>query len=102
MDELAQMMRRLREARPERLAGRRVLSVIDYLAGALGLPASDVVGLELEGGTRVVVRPSGTEPKLKIYFEVVVPVAGSLHDARAAARARLAELRAVLGAATGL
>ena len=37
------------------------------------------------GADRVVVRPSGTEPKLKMYFEVVIPVTGSIDDARAAA-----------------
>ncbi|HTN80092.1 MAG TPA: phospho-sugar mutase [Acidimicrobiales bacterium] len=87
----------------------RIASVMDGLrrdppgerAEPEGLPPADIVMLRI-GADRVVVRPSGTEPKLKIYFEVVVPVAGSLHDARAAARARLAELRAVLGAATGL
>ena len=54
------------------------------------------------GDDRVVVRPSGTEPKLKMYFEVVIPVTGSLDDARAAARSRLSELRDVMAKATGL
>ena len=50
----------------------------------------------------MVVRPSGTEPKLKMYFEVVIPVTGSIDDARAAARIRLAELRDLMAKATGL
>jgi len=54
------------------------------------------------GADRVVVRPSGTEPKLKIYFEVVIPVTGSIDDARTAARTRLAELRSIVAQATGL
>ncbi|HMK11929.1 MAG TPA: phospho-sugar mutase [Acidimicrobiales bacterium] len=66
-----------------------------------GLPPADIVMLRI-GADRVVVRPSGTEPKIKMYFEVVIPVAASLADARAAARTRLAELRSVLAAATGL
>lgn len=66
-----------------------------------GLPPADIVMLRI-GDDRVVVRPSGTEPKLKMYFEVVIPARGSLDDARAAARTRLAELRSLMAAATGL
>ncbi|MFD7654114.1 phospho-sugar mutase [Actinosynnema sp. NPDC059797] len=56
------------------------------------LPDADVVRLTREG-TRVVVRPSGTEPKLKAYLEVVEPVPGDLPAARSRAADRLAELR---------
>ncbi len=56
------------------------------------LPEADVVRLTREG-VRVVVRPSGTEPKLKAYLEVVEPVSDDLPAARARARDRLAELR---------
>ncbi len=66
-----------------------------------GLPPADIVMLRI-GDDRVVVRPSGTEPKLKMYFEVVIPVTGSIADARAAARTRLAELRDMMAKATGL
>ncbi len=56
--------------------------------------AADVLRLDLEGGVRVVVRPSGTEPKLKCYCEAVEPVAGGdLGGARARAGARLAAVR---------
>jgi phosphomannomutase len=48
-------------------------------------------------GARVVVRPSGTEPKLKVYFEVVRPAKGDLTGARRAAAARLDRLRAAVG-----
>jgi phosphomannomutase len=67
------------------------------------LPAPDVLVLRREG-ERLVIRPSGTEPKLKAYLEVVEPVpdAAALAGARAAARARLdalrAEVRTLLGA----
>jgi phosphomannomutase len=66
-----------------------------------GLPPADLVMLRV-GEDRVVVRPSGTEPKLKMYFEVVIPVTGEIADARAAATARLAELRELMASATGL
>lgn len=55
-------------------------------------PADDVLRLR-GGGVRVIVRPSGTEPKVKAYLEVVTPVTGSLADARTDAKARLATLR---------
>jgi phosphomannomutase len=63
-------MDRLRTETPERLAGRPVSSVEDLR------PASDVLVLSCTDGARVVVRPSGTEPKLKIYLQVVVQVGG--------------------------
>ncbi|SDN84183.1 phospho-sugar mutase [Lentzea jiangxiensis] len=56
------------------------------------LPGADVLRWTADG-VRVIVRPSGTEPKLKAYLEVVEPVTDGLESARAAGRARLAELR---------
>jgi len=56
------------------------------------LPEADVVRLTADG-VRVVVRPSGTEPKLKAYLEVVEPVVGSVGDAHDRASGRLADLR---------
>ena len=62
-------------------------------------PSADVLIYKL-AGARVVIRPSGTEPKLKAYLEVVEPVrGGQLAQARRAAQTRLAPLRA---AVTGL
>ena len=55
--------------------------------------------IDLEAGVRVIVRPSGTEPKLKCYCEAVEPVPdGDVAAARARARARLADVRAGLTA----
>jgi phosphomannomutase len=89
----AQVMARLRAEPPAALAGLPVTGTTDLAAGAGGLPPSDVLTYHLPGA-RVVIRPSGTEPKLKAYLEVVEPVAGrSLAAARAAATARLAPLR---------
>ena len=63
-------MARLRHDRPDAVGGRTVVEVEDLADGHLGHPA-DAVVLHLEGRGRLVVRPSGTEPKLKAYAEVV-------------------------------
>jgi phosphomannomutase len=70
----------LRAMPPETIAGRAVVTVTDLLTGerrerdggfeAIDLPASDVLIYALEDDSRVIVRPSGTEPKLKCYYEV--------------------------------
>jgi phosphomannomutase len=103
----AELMDRLRATPPRELAGEPVVATDDLMAGVrrhrdgreqgLGFHAADVVVLHGEAAARVVVRPSGTEPKLKAYLQVVVPVAeGDVAAARARAAARLAELRAAL------
>jgi phosphomannomutase len=95
----AGVMAGLRSRPPGRLAGWPVTGITDLAAGAGGLPPADVLAYHLEGA-RVVIRPSGTEPKLKAYLEVAEPLDGrSLDQARAAATARLTPLRA---AVTGL
>jgi phosphomannomutase len=66
----------------------------------VAFPAPDVLVLR-RAGERLVVRPSGTEPKLKAYLEVVQPVDGDLVAARAAAEERLATLRDGAGALLG-
>lgn len=77
-DEMQAVMRRLYDGYPRELAGQAVTTVADYRHGErvsltletrtpLGLPAADVIGLMLESGATVIVRPSGTEPKMKIY-----------------------------------
>ncbi|MEV5413938.1 phospho-sugar mutase [Thermopolyspora sp. NPDC052614] len=76
-------MTRLRTAPPGELGGRAVKSAEDLAHGVDGLPATDGLRYRLAGDARVVIRPSGTEPKLKCYMEVVVPVTGTLTDARA-------------------
>ncbi|MGW1092000.1 phospho-sugar mutase [Streptomyces sp. NPDC002596] len=88
---IADAMRRLREAPPTALAGLAVTSAEDLSEGTEQLPPTDGLRYHLEGA-RVIVRPSGTEPKLKCYLEVVVPV-GSADDLPAA-RAKGAELLA--------
>ena len=86
---IADAMSRLREQPPARLAGLPVTRAEDLTRGTESLPPTDGLRYTLEGA-RVVVRPSGTEPKLKCYLEVVVPVTG--HAALPAARTRATEL----------
>lgn len=63
------IMEKLRKDVPKEIAGRRVLTATDYL-GETGLPKSDVLKFLLAGNASVVLRPSGTEPKLKLYLSV--------------------------------
>ncbi|MFD8393880.1 phospho-sugar mutase [Streptomyces sp. NPDC059680] len=86
---IADAMRRLREQPPTGLAGLAVVRAEDLTRGTEKLPPTDGLRYTLDGA-RVIVRPSGTEPKLKCYLEVVVPVAD--HAALPAARARATEL----------
>ncbi|GAA4226339.1 phosphomannomutase [Streptosporangium album] len=95
-------MARLRATPPVKLGGREVESADDLSEGSAGLPPTDGLRYRLSGGARVVVRPSGTEPKLKCYLEVVVPVTGEIADARAQAVRDLDALKADLSAALGL
>ncbi|MBB5788304.1 phospho-sugar mutase [Jiangella mangrovi] len=99
-------MARLRSAPPSSLGGSAVEVADDLLAGDGGLPPTDGLRYLTADSTRVVVRPSGTEPKLKCYLEVVVPVDGDagagVSAARTVARERLAAVRADVAAALGL
>jgi phosphomannomutase len=87
------IMAALRADPPRTLLGRPVTAVEDLRAGARGLPPSDVLVLRADGA-RVVIRPSGTEPKLKAYLEVVVD-----GPDKAGAAAALARLREEIAAA---
>ncbi len=69
MDKMAGIMQNLRENPPVELAGYQVAKVTDYTKPEeTGLPAANVLIYTLEGGATVIVRPSGTEPKIKTYF----------------------------------
>ena len=72
MARLTAVLAEVRAHPPTALAGRRVEDLEDLLTGSR-LPPSDVLVFTLDGA-RLVVRPSGTEPKLKCYAEAVVPV----------------------------
>ncbi|MFF0851618.1 phospho-sugar mutase [Streptomyces sp. NPDC003280] len=100
---ISDAMRRLRERPPTELAGLAITRAEDLTLGTDRLPPTDGLRYTLDGA-RVIVRPSGTEPKLKCYLEVVVPAPD--HTALPAARTRAGELLAALkrdlSAAAGL
>jgi phosphomannomutase len=100
-------MERLRADRPGELGGLPVEEALDLAVGTAwqpgrpALPPADVLVYRLSGGARVIVRPSGTEPNLKAYFEVVRAVSlgaddRELADERRAASAELERLRAAV------
>ncbi len=69
MDKMADIMQNLRVNPPKDFAGDKVVKVVDYKKPEeTGLPAANVLIYTLESGATVVVRPSGTEPKIKTYF----------------------------------
>ncbi len=69
MDKMAAIMQDFRENAPKEFAGHQVVKVTDYEdTAATGLPASNVLIYALDDGATIVVRPSGTEPKIKTYF----------------------------------
>ena len=69
MDKMAGIMASLRENAPTEIGGYKVVKAVDYKdTAATGLPAANVLVYTLEGGATVIVRPSGTEPKIKTYF----------------------------------
>jgi phosphomannomutase len=89
--EIKAAMKRFRAQPPTQVAGMAIEQVVDLSKGEGGLPPSDVLVFKLAGGRRIIMRPSGTEPKLKSYYEVRVDVAKGEPIALARARG-LAEL----------
>lgn len=94
---IGEAMARLRAAAPAQLAGYDVTEVIDLAEGSAQLPPTDGIMLLTAAGDRVIIRPSGTEPKLKCYLEAV----GEVTQIEAA-RARLEQMRADLTLFFGL
>ncbi|HEY0470640.1 MAG TPA: phospho-sugar mutase [Kribbella sp.] len=100
---IAAAMDRLRATPPTSLGGHEVEQVDDLSEGSENLPPTDGLRYHLSAGARVVVRPSGTEPKLKCYLEVVIPVEGEdVAAARGQAAAELAAIKKDLAAAAGI
>ena len=74
-EEIYEKMINLRKTPPKKIAGEKVSKVIDYLESQkTGLPKSNVLQFITNKGTKVTVRPSGTEPKIKYYFSVNEPL----------------------------
>ena len=104
-------MARLRTSPPSSLGGLAVLGVDDLALGSDSLPPTEGLRFRLDSGARVVVRPSGTEPKVKCYLEVVVPVeppaenpdeVDAVEGARISAATRLDAIGADIRLAAGL
>ena len=104
LTEIGRAMEALRRTPPTSLGGLAVEQVDDLATGSGRLPPTEGLRYRLADGARVVVRPSGTEPKLKCYLEVVVPVgrSGDVDAARIAAAGRLDAMRDDIRAAAGL
>jgi len=103
--EIPATMGRLRETPPTSLGGLAVERVDDLSVGSADLPPTDGLRYLLADHARVIVRPSGTEPKVKCYLEVVVPVEdtdGGVDAARISAAGRLDAIRADVQKAAGI
>jgi phosphomannomutase len=103
----AELMARVRARLPQRVGHAAVTAVRDYGLGvwrfsggehSLGLPRADVLVIELSDGSRVSIRPSGTEAKVKLYFDLAETIAPgeTLAVARVRGEARLSELAAAV------
>ncbi len=97
---IPEIMQRLRSTPPKEIAGARVTEFIDLAIGTEQLPPTDGLLFNLDDGGRVIVRPSGTEPKVKVYLQSMVEVAPSengetLMKARTQAAVKLMAMAAV-------
>jgi len=73
VDEIGRIMARLRAQLPTSIGGLAVMRIDDFAAGFEAFPPSDILRFELEAGARAIVRPSGTEPKVKVYLDASAP-----------------------------
>jgi phosphomannomutase len=71
LSRIGEIMASLRSTPPTTLGGLDVRTVTDYADGVAGFPPSDILRYDLSGDARVIVRPSGTEPKVKVYIDTV-------------------------------
>jgi phosphomannomutase len=93
-DRLRERMAELRDDPPTSIGSHSVTATIDYLDDGTGLPQSDILRFDVADGGRVMLRPSGTEPKLKVYVELVVPASDQF--ARQSLEALVADARALI------
>ena len=91
LSDIPRIMDTLRNDRPRAIGSIDVLSVDDFTAGFGGFPPSDILRFHLDGKGRIIVRPSGTEPKLKVYIDAS-STNGDAANRRAEADATVAEL----------
>jgi phosphomannomutase len=98
------MMNRLRVSPPDSFGSSAVETFVDLAEGSEHLPPTDGLLYLTRDDTRVIIRPSGTEPKLKCYLEVILPVesAAELPEARQAARSALDQVLGDVREALGL
>ena len=97
MAKIQQIMRELRNSPPNTVAGQAVVKITDYLENKIiyanetrpgpGLPQSNVISLEMADNSRIIARPSGTEPKIKYYFNLYGKNSEQLQDRLAAIQA---------------
>ena len=101
---IGSVMTRLRDEPPTEVAGTAVERADDLSVGSEVLPPTDGLRYFLADGSRVIVRPSGTEPKLKVYLEVIEQVPGrdGLGAASERAEVRLAAIREAMQRLTGV
>ena len=92
MEKMASLMQGLRTQPLREIAGLPVEGYTDYEAEGTGLPKANVLEYRLPGGSKVIIRPSGTEPKIKAYLSAVKPTVEQAN----AQLARLAEAAAKL------
>jgi phosphomannomutase len=112
--QIGEIMKRLRTSPPAQIGAHAVVATTDYQArtrttadGAstpIALPASDVLAYELEGGSRIIARPSGTEPKIKFYFDLreMMQEGEPVAAAEQRARAKMEELTRAFSALAGV
>ena len=67
------IMKQLRQTPPTAIGGMAVESMVDYNTAGTGLPKANVLEFRLAGDAKLMVRPSGTEPKIKVYLSAVAP-----------------------------
>ncbi|MCO5323008.1 MAG: phospho-sugar mutase [Nocardioidaceae bacterium] len=100
--QIGAVVERLRARPPTSLGGLAVTGVDDLSQGYAGLPPTTGLRFTLTHDARVIVRPSGTEPKIKCYLEVVIPVEADVDAARINAVGRLDAISEDLQVAAGL
>ena len=80
MSSIARLLSTLRQNPPQEIAGRAVKSIDDLAAPKDGLPPTDGLRIWLDGDIRIIVRPSGTEAKMKCYIEVITATSAESHQ----------------------